>query len=108
MYAIYSLLLAFALVTTLPYWVLQIRRTGKYREGLLERIGRLPERLRHSSEKSIWVHAVSVGEVLAVSDLVGRLRAAFPQHRIVISTTTATGQRLARKRIGDQDVFYFP
>jgi 3-deoxy-D-manno-octulosonic-acid transferase len=108
MYAIYSLLLAFALIISLPYWLLQMRTSGKYKEGLFERLGKVPERLRHASAKSIWVHAVSVGEVLAVADLVDKLRAVFPQHRIVISTVTATGQRLARKRLGEESVFYFP
>jgi 3-deoxy-D-manno-octulosonic-acid transferase len=56
----------------------------------------------------IWIHAVSLGEVLAVSGLVGQLRKAFPQHRILISTTTDTGQDQARKRFGEENVFYFP
>ena len=108
MYWIYSGVMAFALVVTLPYWFLQMRRNGKYREGLLERLGKVPRRLSRSSQPSIWVHAVSVGEVLAVDDLVEGLKAAFPEHRLVMSTTTATGQRLARKRLGAENVFYFP
>lgn len=56
----------------------------------------------------MWIHAVSVGEVLAVSGLVGRMRRQFPEHRIVISTTTDTGQDLARKRFGEENTFYFP
>jgi 3-deoxy-D-manno-octulosonic-acid transferase len=54
------------------------------------------------------VHAVSVGEVLAVSELIGKLRQLFPQHRVVISTTTATGQKLAKRHFGEDSVFYFP
>src|SRR5439155_4760137 len=108
MYGIYSSLLDFALIVTLPYWLLQMRRTGKYREGFLERLGRVPERLSRSSRPCIWVHAVSVGEVLAVDDLVEGLKATFPEHRLLMSTTTATGQRLARKRLGEENVFYFP
>ncbi len=56
----------------------------------------------------IWIHAVSLGEVLAVSGLVEQMRRAFPHHRVLVSTTTDTGQALARKRFGDADVFYFP
>ena len=56
----------------------------------------------------IWVHAVSVGEVLAVSGFIDRLRRHFPRHRVVISTTTETGQKLARNRFGEKNVFYFP
>lgn len=108
MYAIYSLLLGFALIITLPYWLLQMRRIGKYREGFRERLGGVPQRLQHESQKPIWIHAVSVGEVIAVCNLVERLRMVFPRHRLVMSTTTATGQRLARKRLGEENVFYFP
>jgi 3-deoxy-D-manno-octulosonic-acid transferase len=54
------------------------------------------------------VHAVSVGEVLAVSELIERLRDRYPGHRIVISTTTDTGQKLAASRFGAECVFYFP
>ena len=56
----------------------------------------------------IWVHAVSVGEVLAVSGLVEQMRRNFPGHRVVVSTTTDTGQELARQRFGEANVFYFP
>jgi 3-deoxy-D-manno-octulosonic-acid transferase len=56
----------------------------------------------------IWIHAVSVGEVLAVSGLLEEMRRGFPGHRVVVSTTTDTGQQLARKRFGEGNVFYFP
>ena len=56
----------------------------------------------------IWVHAVSVGEVLAVSRLVETLDAAWPDYFVAISTTTRTGQALARERFGANRVFYCP
>src|ERR1017187_3723553 len=56
----------------------------------------------------IWLHAVSVGEVLAVSRLVGELDRAFPGFYVLISTTTRTGQALARDRFGKERVFYCP
>lgn len=72
-------------------------------------MGRVPARLRRASEQQIiWIHAVSVGEVLAVSGLVGQMRRALPGYRVLVSTTTDTGQDLARKRFGDENVFYFP
>src|SRR5258708_35914092 len=83
-------------------------RHGKYRRGLSERRGMVPARIRNSRQRSIWVHAVSVGEVLAVTDLVRRMRTEFPEHRPVVSTTTDTGQRLAADRFGAANVFYFP
>jgi 3-deoxy-D-manno-octulosonic-acid transferase len=108
MYLLYSALLAIGLLLGLPYWLFQMVRHGKYRHGLRQRLGAVPERIRSSSQPSIWVHAVSVGEVLAVSELVRELRSRFPEHRVVISTTTDTGQKLAVTRFGAENVFYFP
>ena len=98
------------MVVSLPYWLFQMARHGKYRAGLAERLGRVPSRiaLPGEHERVIWVHAVSVGEVLAVAGLVEELRRRLPEHRIFISTTTDTGQELARKRFGEENVFYFP
>jgi 3-deoxy-D-manno-octulosonic-acid transferase len=107
MYGLYSALLAALLVLGLPYWLFQMARQGKYRAGLGERLGRVPARIL-APGPVIWVHAVSVGEVLAVAGLVAKLRERFPLHRVLVSTTTATGQKLARARFGEQNVFYFP
>src|SRR5450755_1501154 len=98
------------MVLSLPYWLYQILRHGKYRSGFAERMGNVPARLLAGSDtgRVIWVHAVSVGEVLAVSKLVDEMRRGFPKHRVLVSTTTDTGQALARKRFGEENVFYFP
>ena len=100
------------MLVSLPYWLYQILRHGKYRSGFAERMGKVPARLLARSGaragRVIWVHAVSVGEVLAVSRLVDEMRRSFSQHRVVLSTTTDTGQELARKRFGEENVFYFP
>ena len=108
MYFAYSALLALLLVVGSPYWLYQMLRHGKYRTGLRERLGAIPARLGNISPPTIWIHAVSVGEVLAVSELVRQLRAELARYRILVSTTTDTGQRLARQRFGEENVFYFP
>ncbi len=109
MFILYSALLALGLLLTSPYWLIQMLRLGKYRAGLAERFGRVPTRIRGNDQQAaIWIHAVSVGEVLATSGLVAALRRGMPDYRIVISTTTHTGQRLARDRFGAENVFYFP
>jgi 3-deoxy-D-manno-octulosonic-acid transferase len=109
MYLIYTALLAAGLLVSLPYWLMQGWRHGKYRAGLGERLGRIPQRLADQPARpTIWIHAVSVGEVLAVTGLVVELTKRFSQHRVVISTTTDTGQELARARFGAENVFYFP
>ena len=108
-YFFYSLLLGLAMLLTSPYWLYQALRYGKYHTGFWERLGRVPARLRDlNSRPLIWVHAVSVGEVLAVSGLIEAMRSGLPQYRVLLSTTTDTGQAVARKRFGDDGVFYFP
>ena len=113
MYVLYSQLLALALAITSPWWIWRMLTTGRYRQGLNERLGGVPERLRaavHSKPEQpvIWVHAVSVGEVLATTQLLRELQVKFKDWRIVISTTTTTGQALARERFGEANVFYLP
>ncbi len=107
MYWIYSALLGLALLISLPYWLWQRLRHGKYRSGLEQRLGRVADSLK-SQQPVIWVHAVSVGEVLAVSRLVELLKSQLPSYRVVVSTTTDTGQTLAREKFGEANVFYFP
>ena len=75
MYAVYSALLAFLLLITLPYWLLQMLRHGKYRAGLRQRLGAVPPRLVGLGPvRTIWVHSVSVGEVVPSSAVVFETR----------------------------------
>lgn len=110
MHLLYSIALGLALLLSLPFWLLAMLRHGKYRAGLRARLGQVPDSLRATPalERCIWVHAVSVGEVLAIAPLVQRLRQKFSPTRIVVSTTTLTGQELARQRFGAENAFYFP
>jgi 3-deoxy-D-manno-octulosonic-acid transferase len=114
-YLLYSLVLGAGMLLSLPYWLYQIVRRGKYRRGFAERMGKVPARLIAANTNSlegrrrvIWVHAVSVGEVQAVSALVEEMRRSSPRYRVLVSTTTDTGQELARQRFGEENVFYFP
>ena len=110
MYFIYSVLAALALLLSSPWWLLRMLTSGKYRAGLSERLGKFPARLQFQARRGqgIWIHAVSVGEVLAVSGLIHELREIYPDHRVVVSTTTEAGHLLARSRYGPENVFYFP
>ena len=110
MYLLYSLLLFLTLIVSAPWWLLQMLRHGKYRSGWRERLGSVPQRLLGAagSQPTIWIHAVSVGEVLAISRVVEELKKQLPGWRIVVSTTTDTGQKLARQRFGEDNVFYLP
>ena len=114
MLILYSFVLTLVLVVGAPWWLFRMATSGKYREGLSERLGFVPERMRQSAsgKRVVWVHAVSVGEVLAASRLIEelgpRLDARGAGWRVVVSTTTRTGQKLARERFGAERVFYFP
>ena len=100
---VYSFALFVVLLLGWPYWLLQMATKGS------ERLGWVPARLREGDvRQTIWVHAVSVGEVLVASRLVKELSASAPQYRVLLSTTTRTGQRLARERTSPSHTFYFP
>jgi 3-deoxy-D-manno-octulosonic-acid transferase len=108
-YFAYSVLLSLALVLSAPWWLLEMLRHGKYRTGFSERLGTVPARLTGAAgRETLWIHAVSVGEVMAVTRVVEELTSHLPEWRIVVSTTTDTGQKLARERFGQNNVFYFP
>ena len=104
----YNLALLAALVLGAPWWLWRMATTEKYREGLRERLGRVRRLEGRNGRPLIWVHAVSVGEVLAVSRLIKELDAALPDYFVAVSTTTRTGQQLARERFGANRVFYCP
>ena len=109
MYSLYSILLLLALIVSAPWWLLEMLRHGKYRTGWRERLGTVPNRLFNQvAVNTIWIHAVSLGEVLAISRVVEELKAQLPGWRIVVSTTTDTGQKLAREHFGENNVFYVP
>jgi 3-deoxy-D-manno-octulosonic-acid transferase len=84
----------------------------KARAGLWQKLGFVPSRLKkqeHFAGAPIWVHAVSVGEFNAVWPLLKAVHAKHADQRIVVSTTTATGQQLAKERAGSfAEIFYFP
>jgi 3-deoxy-D-manno-octulosonic-acid transferase len=106
----YNLALFMALIASSPWWLWRTATTEKYREGLRQRLGGVPAWLKSKvrDRPVIWLHAVSMGEVLAVSRLVSELDKTFPGFQVIISTTTRTGQKLAQERFGANRVFYCP
>jgi len=108
MYLVYSLLLVAGLVAGSPWFLYQALRHRKYVGGIRQRLGYLPLSFNLDGEPSIWVHAVSVGEVLAVRPLVSALREHYPHLRLFLSTTTMAGHELARHVQDADGVFYFP
>ena len=110
MMIVYSLLLLAVLVVGAPYWLVRMATSGRYRAGLKGRLGLVPSGLRAAvaGREVIWVHAVSVGEVLSAIRLIRELREALPGWVFAVSTTTETGQRLAKERLKESPVFYLP
>ncbi len=84
--------------------------SGRYRAGLAGRLGRVPAGLREAvrGREVVWVHAVSVGEVMAAVGVVRGCWTARPGLVVAVSTTTATGQALAKQRMEGMPVFYLP
>jgi 3-deoxy-D-manno-octulosonic-acid transferase len=111
-YFIYSFLMGAAALALLPYWLVRGLREGKYLANLRERLGLSNASLGNmlaDRPGAIWIHAVSVGELLSGVALAKRLKEAYPARPLVVSTTTITGQSLARERIDFADaIFYYP
>ena len=108
MYLIYSLLLTIGFLVLLPRFAIDALRTRKYVTGLRQRLGNIP--ILAGPDQVIWLHCVSVGETEAARPLVRALRERFPSHRLVVSTTTVTGQQVATRAFAQDAaaIFYFP
>ncbi len=112
MYFFYSLMMVVAALLLTPYWVIEGLSQGKYLSNLSERLGfSYPalEKLPRERARAIWLHAVSVGETLSSVALAKRLKERYPERPLIVSTTTITGQSIARERMPFADaVIYFP
>jgi 3-deoxy-D-manno-octulosonic-acid transferase len=109
MYSLYSVLVLIVAVIASPWFIYQALRYKKYVGSLGQRMGYLPVSFNMDGDESIWIHAVSVGEVLTARPLISDLKRRYPNLRMFLSTTTMAGQQLARRSVQDVDaVFYFP
>lgn len=107
----YQLFTSLAILVLAPYYAIRGWRRGEPWQTLRERLGRVPGSVIHACAKggAIWIHAVSVGEVLAAQPIVTELKQQYAERPVFVSTTTETGQRLARERLKSASgVFYFP
>ncbi len=109
-YLLYRILQAFALPFLLLYFLLRAARDRRYWRSLGQRFGFLPRSFQQTGPGAIWLHAVSVGEVLACAGLVTRLREAFPHSRLFVSSSTLAGYATARQKLepAGAGVFYAP
>jgi len=111
MYLLYNFFLIAAAIGSAPYFSIKLVTSDKYRDGLRQRLGHLPVELLQSRGKGkcLWVHAVSVGEVLACAPFIEELKIRHAGLRIVLSTVTKTGNRTAMEKVTAADhIIYFP
>ena len=109
MHFLYTLAIVVLGLGLSPWFLYQVVRYGKYVGSLSQRMGYLPVSFNLDGDESIWIHAVSVGEALTARALIADLRERYPDLRVFLSTTTLTGQQVARTGLRDVDaVFFFP
>jgi 3-deoxy-D-manno-octulosonic-acid transferase len=106
-YWLYSLLFTVGFIILSPYYVWRLLKTKRTLRDLPQRFGYVPK--IHNDGPVIWIHAVSVGETLAIQGLVQTIRQQFGNAKVVVSTTTETGQAIARSKFGHTaETIYFP
>ena len=110
MYALYSVLIVAFCAVMSPYLAVSGGAIPEvHRQPAASGSGYLPRSFNLDGDESIWIHAVSVGEVLTARALLPELRERYPKLRLFLSTTTMTGQQIARNNLQYVDeVFYFP
>lgn len=106
---LYSIALTLGFIVLSPRFIFDAITKGKYAAGFWQRLGSLPK-FDARGRKVVWLHCVSVGEANAALPLAKKLKSDFPNVSLVISTTTNTGQKVARETYGNiaDLVFYFP
>ncbi|MGQ9660728.1 MAG: 3-deoxy-D-manno-octulosonic acid transferase [Kiritimatiellia bacterium] len=107
---LYNVLFAIGYTLMLPRFLWRMWRRGGYRKGFLQRFACYSAEIREklaAGPRRIWIHAVSVGEVLVALRFLRELRRQRTEHRFVLSTTTSTGYALAKKHLGDDDILVF-
>lgn len=111
MFLVYNTLLLIAFVIMLPVFLYRMFAMRKYRAGLKQRFGTLPEEIvgRLKGARPIWLHCVSVGESIAAAPLAKALKERHPDIPLVVTTVTDTGQRVVKEKMPFADaVFYLP
>jgi len=111
MYLVYSLLFTLGAILTAPYYLWRLRGRIFSAADWRERLGFLPASFpaagRCDSGGALWVHAVSVGETLAVAGLVQEFQKEFPERKVYLSTVTVAGREVGEKRLPDAAGHFF-
>jgi 3-deoxy-D-manno-octulosonic-acid transferase len=108
---VYNIFLILAAIPGLVFFLLKMLMTGKYRHSFFQKLGLRQKHLLADigAGRRIWIHAVSVGEVIAAVPIIAALKHQEPGAKIIFSTSTETGQGMAKNLSRDADAFiYFP
>jgi 3-deoxy-D-manno-octulosonic-acid transferase len=111
MYILYNIILIVLTVLLSPVILFKLITVPKYRGGISQKLGRVRKKVKRviAGTRPIWVHAVSVGEVMAAHPLIRELKKKYPGRKLILSTVTVTGNYTARQRVPEADaVFFFP
>ena len=98
---LYNILFTIGFVLSAPFYFLKMRRRGGWRAGFSQRFGHYDAKLKQAltNRRTLWFHAVSVGEVNLCTHLIHAIEARLPHHKIVVSTTTSTGMSELKRRL---------
>jgi 3-deoxy-D-manno-octulosonic-acid transferase len=109
-YWIYRTLQWLAAPGLLAYLGLRILRDRRYLRSLAERFGFLPRHFARSSPGAVWLHAVSVGEVMSAIVLLRGLRESLPEAPLYVSVSTLAGRAMAEQKLAGlaEGVFFVP
>lgn len=111
MYILYNIILVLLTLLLSPIILFKLVTVPKYRGGISQKLGRIRKKVKRviQGTRPIWVHAVSVGEVMAAHPLIRELKKKYPGRKLILSTVTVTGNYTARQRVPEADaVFFFP
>ncbi len=111
MYILYNILLVLLTLLLSPFILFKLVTVPKYRGGISQKLGRIRKSVRKviQGTRPIWIHAVSVGEVMAAHPLIRELKKKYPDRKLILSTVTVTGNHTAHQRVPEADaVFFFP
>src|SRR5438552_249213 len=107
----YNILFTVFFALSAPYYFLRMWRRGNWQKGFAQRFGRYDSKLKQAitNRHTLWLHAVSVGEVNVCTQLIGALQPRLPNLKIVVSTTTTTGMAGLQSKLPNHvSKIYYP
>ena len=111
MQLLYNIAAIIIVILIIPMFMVRSVREKGFVERIRQSLGFFPEHALDKVEKKdcIWVHAASVGEIVATSPLIKEFRKEFPKSPILVSVVTTSGYEMANRIIKDADaIIYFP